>query len=279
MFTKAITSALFLSSAAAFSAPKNEAPVANKIAANVVGAGLLAATVLTPQGPAMAADSLVIGTPLETKLAKFGEVSYPVFNSIGDLTPLADKFIDLIDKNVKPADAADVAQKGVDGLLAIPDSAINEYKGILKQVVYSGVSKDSCVTLNGWDTTAQKFKNSAAIKSVDPAKIDKLGKKFAPANNMVPIKNGNICLPGSVAASEKLWVAQAELTFSMPKEEASALVAAIKTAGKQATRPKIATIVKDAESVFSKSPEAIKMVAAGKDVEPTVISTANAALK
>jgi hypothetical protein len=149
----------------------------------------------------------------------------------------------------------------------------------LKQVVYSGVSKDSCVTLNGWDTTAQKFKDSAAIKSVDPAKFDALKKKFAPANSAVPIKNGNICLPGSVAASEKLWVAQAELTFSMPKEQASALVASIKAAGKQATRPKIATIVKDAEAVFSKSPEAIKMVAAGKDVEPTVISTANAALK
>ena len=39
------------------------------------------------------------------------------------------------------------------------------------------------------------------------------------------------------------------------------------------------SIVPAAEAVFSKSGEAIKMAAAGKAVEPLVISTANAATK
>merc|ERR1712106_218029 len=103
--------------------------------------------------------------------------------------------------------------------------------------------------------------------------------KFQPANSAVPVKGGNICLPGSAAASEKLWVSQAELTLSMPKAEGAALVSSIKKVGLQATRPSLVTLVSAAEGVFSKNPEAIKMVAAGKDVEPNVISTVNAALK
>ena len=110
-------------------------------------------------------------------------------------------------------------------------------------------------------------------------KIDDLQKKFKPANSAVPVGKNGICLPGSVEASEKLWVAQAELTFSMPKAEGAALVSAVKTAGAQATRSSIATLVPAAEAVFSKSGEAIKMAAAGKAVEPLVISTANAATK
>merc|ERR1712161_162409 len=167
---------------------------ANKNLANVFAAGVLSAATLLPlSGPAMAADSLVIGTPLETKLANFGAASYPVFNSITDVSPLADKFVDFLDKKVKAPDAAEVAQKAV--------------------------------------------------------------------------KGGDICLPGSAAASEKLWVAQAELTLSMPKAEASALVSSIKKAGLQASRPSLLTLVPAAEGVFSKSPEALKMVVAGKDVE------------
>merc|ERR1711935_1145318 len=135
-------------------------------------------------GPAVAADSLVLGTPLEAKLANFGAASYPVFNSISDVSPLADKFIEFVEKKVKAPDAAELAQKAVDGLLAIPDTAVSEYKGILKQVVFAGVSKDNCVTLGGSGAAAQKF-------------------------------------AGSAAASEKLWVSQAELTLSMPKTEAA----------------------------------------------------------
>merc|ERR1712032_1210991 len=118
-----------------------------------------------------------------------------------------------------------------------------------------------------------------AVKSVDPSKIEALKKKMQPANSAVPVKGGDICLPGSAAASEKLWVAQAELTLSMPKAEAGALVSSIKKAGSQATRPSLVSLVPAAEGVFSKSPEALKMVAAGKDVEPNVISTVQAALK
>merc|ERR1711957_1005945 len=186
-------------------------------------------------GIANAADSLVMGTPLETKLAAFGAASYPVFNSITDVSPLADKFLDFVDKKVKAPDAAELAQKAVDGLMAIPDSKISAYSGVLKQVVYSGVSKDSCVTLGGSGSAAKKLSASAAVKSVDSAKIEALEKKFKPANSAVPVKGGDICLPGSAAASEKLWVAQAELTLSMPKAEASALVASIKKAGLQAS--------------------------------------------
>merc|ERR1712160_15083 len=113
----------------------------------------------------------------------------------------------------------------------------------------------SCVTLGGSGSAAKKLSASAAVKG------------------------GNICLPGSATASEKLWVAQAELTLSMPKAEASALVSSIKKAGLQASRPSLLTLVPAAEGVFSKSPEALKMVVAGKDVEPNVISTVQAALK
>jgi len=252
----------------------------NKNLAKVLAVGVISAATLLPlAGPAVAADSLVLGTPLETKLANFGAASYPVFNSITDVSPLADKFIDFVDKKVKAPDAAELAQKAVDGLLAIPDAKISEYSGILKQVVYSGVSKDSCVTLGGSGSAAQKFSESAAVKSVDSSKIEALKKKFKPANSAVPVKGGNICLPGSVTASEKLWVAQAELTLSMPKAEAGALVSSIKKVGLQASRPAIALLVPTAAEVFSKSPEAVKMVVAGKDVEPTVIATIQAALK
>jgi len=288
LFHRTLVSALLLlsSSAAAFNvAPsggkKGQMPsAANKNLANMLAAGVISAATLVPlAGPAMAADSLVLGTPLETKLANFGAASYPVFNSITDVAPLADKFVAFLDTKVKAPDAAEVANKAVDGLLAIPDSSIAEYKGILKQVVYSGVSKDSCVTLGGSGSAAQKLAATAAVKSVDQSKIDALKKKFAPANSAVPIKGGNICLPGSVAASEKLWVAQAELTLSMPKEEAGALVASIKKAGLQATRPSLLTLVPTAKEVFSTSKEAQNMVTAGKDVEPTVIATVQAALK
>jgi len=285
LFHRTLVSALLLlsGSASAFNfAPSGEKKpsTANKNFANMLAAGVISAATLVPlANPAMAADSLVLGTPLETKLANFGAASYPVFNSITDVSPLADKFVAFVDTKVKAPDAAELAQKAVDGLLAIPDSSIAEYKGILKQVVYSGVSKDSCVTLGGSGAAAKKLAASAAVKSVDPAKIDALAKKFKPANSAVPIKDGNICLPGSAAASEKLWVAQAELTLSMPKEEAGALVASIKKAGLQATRPSILTLVPTAKEVFSMSKEATSMVAAGKDVEPTVIATVQAALK
>ena len=172
-----------------------------------------------------------------------------------------------------------VVNKAVDGLLAIPDGKVSEYAGVLKQGVYKGVSPSSCVTLGGSEAFAQKLQNSAAVKSVPSSKIDDLQKKFKPANSAVPVGKNGICLPGSVEASEKLWVAQAELTFSMPKAEGAALVSAVKTAGAQATRSSIATLVPAAEAVFSKSGEAIKMAAAGKAVEPLVISTANAATK
>jgi len=253
---------------------------ANKNLANVLTAGAISVATLLPfAGPAVAADSLVLGAPLEDKLANFGKASYPVFNSITDVSPLADKFVEFLDKKVAPPDAADVATKAVDGLLAIPDGKVSEYGGILKQVVYKGVSKESCVTLGGSGSAAAKLSASAAIKSVDSSKIDALKKKFNPANSAVPVKDGNICLPPSVAASETLWVAQAELTLSMPKTEATALVSSIKKAGAQASRPALATLIPAAEGVFSKSAEAKEMVAAGKGVEPTVISTVQAALK
>merc|ERR1711957_775402 len=288
LFHRALASTLLLlsSSAVAFNVgPSGGKKVrmpsaANKNLANVFAAGVISAATLLPlPGPAMAADSFVLGTPLEQSLSKFGAASYPVFNSITDVSPLADKFIEFVDKKVKAPDAAEVAQKAVDGLLAIPDSKISEYSGILKQVVYQGVSKDSCVTLGGSGSAALKLSESAAIKSVDLSKIEALKKKFKPANSAVPVKGGNICLPGSVTASEKLWVAQAELTLSMPPAEASALVSSIKKAGLQASRPSIVSLVPAAVDVFSKSPEAINMVAAGKDVEPTVIATVQAALK
>ena len=109
--------------------------------------------------------------------------------------------------------------------------------------------------------------------------MDQLAKKFAPANRNVPVGKTGICLPASAEASEKLWVAQAELTFSMPKAEAQALDAAVKKAGRQATRSVIGTLIPAAEGVFSSSAEAKAMVKAGKDVEPTVIATVQAALK
>ena len=72
---------------------KQSAMKVQKKMAGVAGglaAGVLAVGVALP-GPAVAADSLVLGTPLETKLANFGAASYPVFNSITDVAPLADK--------------------------------------------------------------------------------------------------------------------------------------------------------------------------------------------
>lgn len=261
---------------AAFNPQAKQAKLTLKAANKQLATGLAAGLLLLPL-PGAAADSLVLDTPLEGKLANFGAASYSVFNSITDVSPLADKFLDFVD--AKKVDSSEVVQKAVDGLLAIPDAKVSEYAGVLKQVVYKGVNKDSCVTLGGSEAFAQKLKDSAAVKSVDAGKMAELEKKFKPANSAVPVGKNGICLPGSAEASEKLWVAQAELTFSMPKTEATALVAAVKKAGTAATRPSIATLVPAAEGVFSKSGEALKMVAAGKDVEPTVIATVAAALK
>jgi len=255
------------------------ASAATKNIATIFTAGVIGAAAILPSSPAMAADSLVLGTPLEAKLAQFGAASYPVFNSVSDVTPLADKFIDFIEKKVKPADAGAVAEKAVDGLLAIPDNAITEYKGVLKQVVYSGVNPANCVTLAGSGVAGDKLFSSSFLKAVPPSKMDALKKKFSPANSSVPKKGGDICLPGSVAASEKLWVAQAELTFNMPKAEAGALISSIKKAGASTPRSALASLVPAAEGVFSKNPEALKMVTAGKEVEPFVISFSQAAAK
>jgi len=278
----ALASTLLLcGSAAAFNVTpeKKNLAAANKNLVSVMAAGVIGAATLMPLAPAVAADSLILGTPLQGKLENFGSSSYSVFNSVSDVNPLAQKFVEFIDKKIKAPDTAEVAQKAVEGLLAIPDSAINEYRGVLKQVVYSGVSKDNCVTLGGSGEAAKTLANSAAIKSLDSDKIAALKTKFNPANSAVPTKDGNLCLPGSVAASEKLWVAQAELTSSMPKAEAKALADSIKKAGAQIPRTAIATLVPSAESAFSKSPEAKKMADAGKDVEPSIIAIAAAALK
>jgi len=252
-------------------------PGQKKLASNLA-AGVLGVATLLP-GAALAGDSLVLDTPLEGKLANFGAASYSVFNSITDVAPLADKFVEFVDAKVKPADSAELVQNAVNGLLAIPDAKVSEYAGILKQVVYKGVNKDTCVTLGGSDAFKDKLLASAAVKSVDAGKIDELAKKFKAPNSAVPKGKNGICLPASAEASEKLWVAQAELTFSMPKEQAAPLVASIKKAGSQATRATISTLVPSAEGIFSKSGEAIKMVAAGKDVEPAIIATVAAALK
>jgi len=281
-----LVSILFLlsgSTAAAFNVGPNKKVTmpsvesANKNLANVLLAGVISAATIVPlaPSPAIAADSLVLKAKLET----FGRTSYSVFNAISDVSPLADKFVEFVNGKIKPEDSAAVAQTAVDGLLAIPDSSISEYRGVLKQVVYSGVSDKNCVTLAGSGDAFKIFENSAAVQSVDQSKIAALKKKFTPANSAVPMKDGNICLPGSVGASEKLWVAQAELTLSMPPKEAGDLVGAIKKAGKQIPRSSIASLVPVAEDVFSKSPEAVRMAAAGKDVEPSVISTVQAALK
>jgi len=260
---------------------KLSASEVTKNVANILTAGVIsAATIMPLPNPAMAAsDSMVIGTPLEAKLAQFGAASYPVFNSISDVSVLADKFVDFVDKKIKPEASADVANKAVDGLLAIPDSAVSEYRGVLKTVVYGGVSPANCVTLTGSGIGGDKLFGSSFLKAVPPSKIDALRKKFATANSSVPKKGGDICLPGSAAASEKLWVAQAELTFQMPKAEASALISSIQKAGSQAPRSALASLVPAAEGVFSKGPEALKMVTAGKEVEPFVISFARAATK
>ena len=247
-----------------------------KLAGNV-GAAFLAASTLVPA--AFAGDSLVLDTPLEDKLENFGRASYSVFNSITDVAPLGDKLIEFVDAKVKKEDSAEVVARAVDGLLAIPDVKVAEYAGILKQVVYKGVNKDNCVTLGGSEAFRASLQNSAAVKAVDAGKMSQLATKFAPANRNVPVGKTGICLPASAEASEKLWVAQAELTFSMPKAEAQALDAAVKKAGRQATRSVIGTLIPAAEGVFSSSAEAKAMVKAGKDVEPTVIATVQAALK
>jgi len=286
LFHRALAFLLLSGSAAAFNVDPSGGKMgkmvsaANKNLANVFAVGVISASTLLPfQAPALAADSLVLGTPLEGKLAAFGAASYPVFNSIKDVSPLAEKFIEFADKKVKAPDIADLSNKAVDGLMAIPDSKVSEYAGILKQVVYSGVNANNCVTLGGSGAAAQKLAASSAIKSVDSSKIAALTKKFKPANSSVPVKGGNICLPGSVAASEKLWVAQAELTLSMPKAEGGALVSAIRKAGLQATRSSLVSLVSTAEEVFSKNPEAVNMAKAGRDVEPSVIATINGGLK
>jgi len=287
LFHRALITLLLLSSSAAFNvAPSGDgtkripSTATNNKFAKVLAAGVISAASLLPlANPAVAADSPIIGTPLETQLANFGAASYPVFNSITDASPLVDKLLAFVDKKVKAPDAAELAQTAVDGLLAIPDSKISAYSGVLKNSVYSGVSKSTCVTLGGSEAALQKISASAAVQSVDKSKMTALAKKFKTANAAVPLKGGNICLPGSASASEKLWVAQAELTASMPKAEARALVASVKKVGAQATRPAIAALVPGAAEVFSKSPEAINMVAAGKAVEPSVIASVAAALK
>ena len=277
---RALTALVLLgASASAFKPQAKQVTLqqAGKKLAGNVGAAFLAASTLVPA--AFAGDSLVLDTPLEDKLENFGRASYSVFNSITDVAPLGDKLIEFIDAKVKKEDSAEVVAKAVDGLLAIPDVKVAEYAGILKQVVYKGVNKDTCVTLGGSEAFRSSLQNSAAVKAVDAGKMDQLAKKFAPANRNVPVGKTGICLPASAEASEKLWVAQAELTFSMPKAEAQALDAAVKKAGRQATRSVIGTLIPAAEGVFSSSAEAKAMVKAGKDVEPTVIATVQAALK
>jgi len=289
LFHRALVSLLLLSSTAAFNvAPSGDktkltpSTATNNKFAQVLAAGAIsAASLLSLATPAEAATSPspIVGTPLETSLAKFGAASYPVFNSVADASPLVDKLLTFVDKKVKAPDAAGLAQTAVDGLLAIPDKSITTYTGVLKTKVYAGVDKSTCVTLGGSEAALQKIAASPAVQSVDKAKMAALAKKFKSANAAVPQKGGNICLPGSASASETLWVAQAELTASMPKAEATALVASVKKVGAQATRPAIAALVPGAAEVFSKSPEAIQMVAAGKAVEPGVIAAVTAALK
>ena len=201
---RALTALLLLAPATAFK-PQHQAkqvPAFKPPAklASALAAGVISVATLNPFAAA-AADSLVLNTPLEGKLSNFGAASYPVFNSITDASTLADRFVDFIDNKVKPADSADVVQKAVDGLLAIPDAKVNEYAGVLKQVVYRGVTKDTCVTLGGSEGFRAKLMSSSAVKSVPGAKMDALAKKFKPANSAVPVNKNGICLPGSVEAS------------------------------------------------------------------------------
>jgi len=246
---------------------------ATKTIASVLTAGAIsAATILPLPSPATAAD--LMGTPLEARLSQFGAASYPVFNSVSDVSPLAERFVDFIETKIRPADAGAVAEKAVDGLLAIPDSSVQEYSGVLRQVVYGGVNRNSCVVMNGSGKAVASLFGSDPLRSVPPSKIAALKSKFSIANTAVPVRGGDVCMPGSVSASQELWVAQAELTFSMPKKEATELVKSVQKLGPQIPRSTLIQLVPSAASVFSKSPEAMKMVQAGKDVEPYVISFA-----
>lgn len=161
----AVILALALGVATAFNplkANKSFLKVSQKELAGGIAAGVLAAAVALP-GQAVAADGLVLGTPLEVstayhphclpteattrtsslapfvdycpplapagstrarhtaaalttathhrhqaKLANFGAASYPVFNSITDVSPLADKFGEFVDSKVSPRASAGV---------------------------------------------------------------------------------------------------------------------------------------------------------------------------
>jgi len=288
LFHHALVSLLLLSgSATAFTAapafkkvgrtaPLSAAKQNNNDVVNVLAAGIIAAATILPlAGPAQAAG-LPDGVVLGGQLSNFGKVSYPVFNSVKDISPLVDAFLGLVDAE---PNAADVAGKAVDGLLAIPTASVTKYANVLKNDVYRGVSSNNCVALGGSGSALNKLANSASVKSV--TKVDQLQKKFQPANSAVPVtKGGDICLPPSEAASEKLWTAQAELTFSMPKKEAGDLVASLQKGGTSyATRIALAKLVPAAEGVFSKNSEALKMVDAGKQVEPSIIGAVQDALK
>jgi len=287
LFHRALVSLLLLSgSATAFTiapafktgsrTPPLSAARKNNDIVNVLAAGVIsAATILSPAGPAQAAG-LSEGVILGGQLANFGKASYPVFNAAKDITPLVDAFLGLVDAE---PNAADVATKAVDGLLAIPTASIDKYAKVLKDDVYKGVSKDSCVALGGSGSALSKFASSKAVTSAP--KFAQVQKKFQNANSAVPVnKAGDICLPPSAEASEKLWTAQAELTLNIPKKEGADIVASLTKGGSSyATRTALAKLVPAAEQVFSKSPEALQMEAAGKQVEPTIIAAVKGAIK
>jgi len=278
-----LVSVLLLSgTAAAFNvSPGNAKRVARK--ADVpdpvrwLAAGAVAAAIVLQPAPAEAA-SLVKGTPLEGVLSDFGAASYPVFNSIQNVSPLADKFLDILDR-LKTSEAADAVDRGVDAVLSIPDIKVEKYSYALK-AVYQGVGDANCVELGGSGRAANALANSPYLRLVPDAKVKAIQRKFKPANSSVPKKNGNICLPPSAAASSRLWVAQGELTFdNIGKAEAANLVKSLDQSAVAITRSVLTQGVSTAKEVFGENPESKAMEAAGKAAESEIISSVRAVLK
>jgi len=242
-----------------------------------LAAGAAAAAIVLQPAPAEAA-SLVKGLPLEGVLSDFGAASYPVFNSIQNVSPLADKFLDILDR-LKTSEAADAVDRGVDVVLSIPDIKVEKYSLSLK-AVYNGVNDANCVELEGSGKAANTLANSPYLRIVSDAKVKAIQRKFKPANSSVPKKNGDICLPPSAVASSRLWVAQGELTFdNIGKVEAANLVKSLDQSAVAITRSVLTQGVPAAKEVFGENAVSKEMEAAGKAAESEIISTVRAVLK
>jgi len=157
-------------------------------------------------------------SPLDAALIEASDASYPVLKSLKSETvsPLANKIVNLFTNKVTPEKLTNLLEKGINAFLAIPDENLDSFTFTVKEA-YTDVSTQSCNLVPLPTEAVVKFTSSEGYTNIDPTKAKAFREKFDNTFGAFPKTDNGICLPETETNLEKLFIAQTELSFAIPK--------------------------------------------------------------